>query len=458
MGFKKPIRCKFLQMMGVGMGLVILTASVLAITAASEAAKVVTWFDSGAAWRNTVKQLDAAFAKDHPEIKITWVTQDPGEISTKLLMAFSINEGPDVCVSHTPRTLGAELELEAWENLAPMIESDPELKDIINQLRPGSVDIFGRGDRIWGLPHAVMMDDIFVRKSWLENVGWGKPWPYVEDWNDFLELAKKFTFGDPDGDGKKNTFGWGEQDRAGTQIYTAWRRWVYASGLPPAAFAIAEDGSPQWNSQEGIRAAKQMQEMMKAGVMPADVTNWTHKEYYAAVGGGVLGMGRAGPWNIKTFDKGMDDGDYDITLFPPPVKGAERYARQWANSVHLSASTEVMEAAYTWFKFLMSKAAQEILFQTVGQAARVDLDWERLIDNPRLLWFFDPQAVHPGATPKYVVNPREVHAMYATATTILGEHINKLLVDFSADAATELAAAEERYQKEWERWKAEQGK
>jgi len=68
---------------------------------------------------------------------------------------------------------------------------------------------FKGDENIYGIPRTsvVREDSFFVRKDWLNKVGFKLPDSHEVSIDEFKEIMRKFTKEDPDGDGKDNTYG-----------------------------------------------------------------------------------------------------------------------------------------------------------------------------------------------------------------------------------------------------------
>src|SRR5262249_13175084 len=57
--------------------------------------KVVIWYDSGAAWNPFIADFNKEIGARLPDVTVEWVTQDPAQLSAKLVAAFAARQGPD---------------------------------------------------------------------------------------------------------------------------------------------------------------------------------------------------------------------------------------------------------------------------------------------------------------------------------------------------------------------------
>ena len=142
----------------------------------------------------------------------------------------------------------AELPLTTIEKHAPRI--DAWLKKSVNG-NPYSG--FIRDGKNYALPNYSIMAEHFnafaIRQDWLDNVGIGKTPETLEE----LEAVfDKITNGDPDGNSKKDTFGWSTD---GSGINTLFYPVFGAYGVYPGMFAEENGEIVRGEIQEGAKQA-----------------------------------------------------------------------------------------------------------------------------------------------------------------------------------------------------------
>ena len=389
------------------------------------------WYDSGSAWNNFIAEFNAEMVKQFPGISIEWVTQDAAQLSTKLVSAFATNQGPDIALGSQARMVPAEQEFSAWADLAPLLESDPELQEIVAALPKVHVASYNKEGKLWGLPQVVQTVGLFVRQSWLDKLGAKVP----EDWAEMTELAVRFTKEDPDGNGQDDTFGYcifgapGVTNSAGTQF-------LYNGAAAGIEYPIVDiDGKPSFNTAEGQEVAKYLYKWAHEDkVLPPDTPTFTHKEFYAMVQAGRCGMGRVGAWNVGAWAATEVGTDYVVIPFPPLTKGASNFQVAWSNAIVMNATTKDTDAVYAVFKALESKWGQTMFYKSLTSSARVDLDWATLATSPQLLYFTEQQ-------PAYTLELTFIDTWLPTVDILAGK-LNAMLADASVDPVQALADAE----------------
>ena len=103
---------------------VLLSAALLVAAGAAPASaagpkgKVVIWYDSGAAWNPFITDFNKQVATQYPDITVEWVTQDPAQLSAKLVAAFAAKQGPDIALGSQYRLVAVEQQFKAWADLS----------------------------------------------------------------------------------------------------------------------------------------------------------------------------------------------------------------------------------------------------------------------------------------------------------------------------------------------------
>jgi len=95
--------------------------------------------------------------------------------------------------------------------LAPLddyMDLMPDLKDWTYEYAWDAMKKDGEGP-IYGIPRSTLVrtDTFIIRKDWLENLGIPVPENNELTLDEFYEILRAFTFDDPDGNGKKDTYG-----------------------------------------------------------------------------------------------------------------------------------------------------------------------------------------------------------------------------------------------------------
>ena len=156
-------------------------------------------------------------------IKLVLIPVSPAEKerAAKIEQAVRSKSLPDIfCVSREQlASLAKRGEITRIDRLFPLMPVRTE------KMYDAEAKMAGTVDRIpYGLAHAAPVErdsGILIRKDWLDNLN--IPIPVTLD--DFFDVMRRFTFLDPDGNGKHDTYGYGayldlseENDGLGTQF------------------------------------------------------------------------------------------------------------------------------------------------------------------------------------------------------------------------------------------------
>ncbi len=400
-------------------------------TSATPAGKVTIWYDSGAAWNDFIAAFNKEMTNQFKDIQVEWVPQDAAQLSAKLVSAFAAKQGPDIAMGSQYRLMAAEQQFQAWEDLAPRVTADAEMKAIVDALPKIHVDSYTTKGKVWGLPQVVQAVGLFIRKSWMTKLNAAVP----TDWTEMTALAERFTKEDPDGNGKADTIGYctfgapGITNSAGIQFeYTG-----AAAGMDYPI--IDQNGKPSFFTDTGKKVAQYLSDWQhKNKITSPDTPTFTHKEFYEVVQAGKCGIGRIGAWNIGSWAKSAIAEDYVVIPYPPMTKGGKTSQVTWSNGIVMSATSANKDATYVVFKALMSKWGQTMFYQKLTSSSRTDLDWATLAKSENLLYFTKVQ-------PSYVLEQAGVDT-FNPILDILSKHLNKILADPSADPVAELQAAD----------------
>jgi len=181
---------------------------------------------------------------------------------------------------------------------------------------------------MYGLPEPGQMpmtDGFVVRKDWLDTLGLEPPSTLAE----FLAVAKAFTERDPDGNGKKDTYGFGAYiESSGLQQAGLGLRfeWIYGAYGVAGTWNVRDAKSFGLNARnpDMMKATQFIKAMVDAKVIDPDWANLKKDEYRARWKQGKWGMmhenfaALSTLANYKDFDKNYPNG---LWIAPPPPVG-----------------------------------------------------------------------------------------------------------------------------------------
>ncbi|OUD02373.1 ABC transporter substrate-binding protein [Streptomyces swartbergensis] len=214
----------------------------------------------------------------------------------------------------------------------------------------------GRDGRHYGIPYSRQAMTLFVRKDWREKLGLPQP----KTWQDTLALAKAFATRDPDGDGRKDTYGMVVPGSA-QNGYVAWwgASWLWQGGVR----IIEKDGTgyrPAMDSAAALRTVTWMKDNLFCGdngvIQPSALTSVTANT--TNFQDGNAGMYLTGPYNISTFDKALGKGKYEV--LPAPAGPAGNDVLADGENIYFGARTGKGKQEQALAAFLISPEGQTL--------------------------------------------------------------------------------------------------
>lgn len=315
-----------------------------------------TFFEAG-------KDAAEAYMKLNPDVSIK-VTPAPREEEV-LMSAVAAGMAPDIYGQFSSERESAYTRYKALQPLDAMedfeevfAERVPERFQKEYTRSDGHVYIFPYN----ASPVMLVYNKKLFREAGLVDEN-GEPLPPAT-WDEFKNAARILTK-DTNGDGRVDQ--WGTWFGLGRRA--AWRHLDYlplylsnTGGKP----MYAEDGTPLFNSREGVETLEFMLEIYEQG--------WTPRiaEGYAAFPKGNIGMILAGGWLVG--DLYNADFDYGIAPVPAPV-GKQYYTFLDPKDIGILAQSRIKDAAWEFIQFLLSKEQDlEMFKKTLQVPIRKDLE------------------------------------------------------------------------------------
>jgi putative aldouronate transport system substrate-binding protein len=218
------------------------------------------------------------------KLNITWVPN--AAYNDKVMASISANNLPQVLTVlsdiKTPAIINSLRKGMFWE-IGPYLKDYPNLSKI-NPIVIGNVSIDGK---VYALPRTrtLAREGIVYRQDWLDNLGMKRP----ETIDEFYKMAKAFTEGDPDKNGKKDTYGFVEQKALnGLKLFAAW------FGAPNGWGLVDGKLAPDFTTSEYMDALKFYKKLYDENLMNRDfaVTEGSKRDQ-------EITSGKAGSiWNV----------------------------------------------------------------------------------------------------------------------------------------------------------------
>jgi putative aldouronate transport system substrate-binding protein len=144
------------------------------------------------------------YIEDHLGIRLIIEAPPLSSYGDRVKLLVSTGDMPDLV------HYGADIAAKEWAedglllDLTDLIDKYPNMAANHSKEQLGDCDLLGNG-HFYGLPRANSYDKwgFLINKKWLDKVGMKAPTTVAE----FVEVCRAFTFNDPDGNGKDDTFG-----------------------------------------------------------------------------------------------------------------------------------------------------------------------------------------------------------------------------------------------------------
>ena len=232
----------------------------------------------------TEKWLEERYNLDITIVALPGWADAPTKIS--LLMADE-KERPDVIWWWS-----MESDFAKWKDaglladLTGYFDKYTNMRDYYNSMDPSTLFFASsEGGKLYRIPGDVAepsCETLWVRQDWLDNLGLQVPATLAE----LEDILYKFTFNDPDGNGKNDTYGLGGD---GYDFRSFWP-WIQGSGTGRGwydRFAILEDGSYAYGPATGDAKIwlERVAKLYKDGVITPNIINDTDRDEEMARGG-----------------------------------------------------------------------------------------------------------------------------------------------------------------------------
>jgi multiple sugar transport system substrate-binding protein len=347
---------------------------------------------------------DSADSGDPNALEV-WTRSNPDSAATydRVFAAFTKKTG--IKIDHQP-VVNFDQQLQSrasTKDLPDVMINDTALmgsyqhQGLLKPIDPASISGHGQIDaktwsstvgldgRHYGIPYSRQAMTLMVRKDWREKLGLPQP----KTWQDMLALAKAFATRDPDGDGKKDTYGMVAPGSA-QNGYVAW--WGASYLWQGGAKIIEPDGKggyrPVMDSAAAVRTVSWMKDNLFCGdknvVQPGALTAVTSTA--TNFQDGNAGMYLTGPYNIVTFDGTLGKDKFEVLPAPAGPAGPDALAE--GENVYFGAKTGKDKQEKALAAFLVSPEGQKLAMTGKNQPVvripvNTTLDAAKVHDDPR---------------------------------------------------------------------------
>ncbi|MFM9675448.1 ABC transporter substrate-binding protein [Streptomyces brasiliscabiei] len=323
----------------------------------------------------TYERVFAAFT-EKTGIKIDY--QPVINFDQQLQSRASTKDLPDVMINDTAL-------MGSYQSQGLLKPIDPDSIEGHDQITDKSwASAVGVDGRHYGIPYSRQAQTLMIRTDWLRKLGLKAP----TTWAEMLSVAKAFAERDPDGDGKKDTYGMVVPGSA-QNGYAAW--WGASFLWSGGAKIIEKDGTgyrPAMDSAAAVRTVGWMKDNLFCGdngvIQPGAISAITGTA--TNFQDGNAGMYLTGPYNIATFDTTPGKDTYEVVPFPAGPAGSTVLAD--GENVYFGARTGKAKQEQALAAFLISPEGQKLAMTGKNQpVVRIPvnstLDAARVRDDPR---------------------------------------------------------------------------
>jgi multiple sugar transport system substrate-binding protein len=373
-----------------------------------------------------MKKLAAAFEqKTGRKVAVTAIFDD---FETKLSQRAAQKDLPDIVMNDSSQlgtmvSQGIVREVE----LSKVPGSDQLLESALASAKAGD-------GKVYGVPYSAQASALLIRKDWRAKTGL----PVPKTWEQFTALAKAFTTQDPDGNGKKDTYGLavpGSTKRG----YASWyfSNFLWAAGGDFIAKQPDGHYKAAMSTPESIAAVKWFRDLActdqviqpGAATMDTPPTNETFEA-------GKTGMYVVGPYLMPRFDKSLGKDKYEVVPVPKGPKDSTVLAE--GGSVYLMAGSENQAAQDAFASYVISPEGQKVGMEG-DKAFNVQLPVNKSVDvtsvrsDPRWKVYADVYREHaryapsiPNWTPIRQDSADTINALIADCGLDIGAELSKL--------------------------------
>ncbi len=314
---------------------------------------------------------------------------------------------------------------------------------------------------MYGLPdpgQIASTDALVIRTDWLTKLGLQAPTTLDE----FMEVAKAFTFNDPDGNGKNDTYGYcAFIDGSGLSAMGIGPRfdWIYGAYGVAGVWNLTSADAFGLNARNPryMEATQFIRSLNEEGVIDPDWPTLKKDDYRAGWKQGKCGMqmenfaALSTKSNYKAFDENFPEGQWDVLDVP-----AGPYGDRSAGTIILSARIYAVSqkaidegkgpAIARLLEWMSTDGYMLLAFGQEGVNYVLDANGDVKTEgiDPALAWTSaEMQPITQLANMVYIFSDIELHARYPSYTTINGRTMAPLsyLAGFQAEPWTQATGA-----------------
>lgn len=334
---------------------------------------------------NEATELTRQYIRDTLGVDINLIQGDVTNFSQQLALYVSSGDMPDIVLCDYSVWMDYA-RTGAWADLTPYLgEEYADLMEYVGEdWAYTTVD-----DGVYGIPDELNVPSshvTYIRQDWLDHLGLEVP----STLDEFTEVMRQFTFGDPDGDGADNTYGLS----AAGYTYLSFLMGAFGASSERDYF-LNEDGTITDNavSDEYKAALTYLRDIYGEGLIDPELFTCTYEQAMAKWGRGEMGILSAW-WShgynaYSRFDFGSLQPDAVVTPILPPVgedgRSGNLYAAPFSQVVGISyqCGEEEIAAAMKFMNFQASDYGFRVLqYGVEGEF----FDWDE--ETNQITWYW----------------------------------------------------------------------
>lgn len=279
---------------------------------------------------------------------------------------MAANEPVDIFLTYEKSFLEPFVNAGKVLDLTPYLEADPEWRASFSEdvLSP-----FTYADRVYGIPTQTTACVVFYNREIFAEAGVSVPQTY-EEFLDVCETLKAQGI-------VPLSIGW----KVTPWIYGQFFQQVLVSTSEPSTFADLCSGALPWNCEAMLRAAEEVQSMVRAGFFQEQPGGIDFNQPFPSYTEGETAMYYQPQWSCVSIHESGLCGVTGTFAFPGTTEANSGIAVGSVDTSFAIANTcENKEAAVDFLKYLTSDAVTQRLLYEQQQipATNVDIDMERL--------------------------------------------------------------------------------
>ena len=304
----------------------------------------------------------------------------------------------------------------------------------------------------YGVPVSVQTHVLYIRRDWREKLGL----PVPRTWEDLAQLARAFTERDPDGNGRRDTYGLAFPGST-ARGYAAWYLSSFLFAAGGDFVRRGTDGRPHASLDEP--AAVQTLAFFRRLVcedrsVQPNAVNASTQETNKSFSAGQSGMYLSGPYHFALFDQEPGRAHYEAVPLPAGPQGG-RASMAGGELAYITRASKQPQAAMKFVEFLISPEGQTLGMRPPPSGMSV----VRLPVNQKL----DAAAAHEDARWSMVLDEYREHGHpmpqvrnWSRLQQLAADGFNAMLARCSTDIPGDLKVLNRRFEAELARQEAQQ--